>query len=760
VSLLPAVRFVDASDAVHPGTPVPRYLRWLPWVLGVVTMLLVKVGLITPLVAGIPMGPGRNTPIGPFAVFYIALAVVTFGAVVVLGVMLAVRRPHNSLGWLFLMAGLLSGVQIAAVGYARFSQARGDFLFVGEDGAVLLAWIGSWLGYVNLIVFVRVLLSFPEGSLLSHRWQPVMWLAAASALGGAIARALLPGPLSALPAYENPFALHGLAGGVALAFGLSQAGTAVAVALGAGSLVLRYRRARDAVRLQLKWVAVGAAVWAAAFIPSLLVQPPSDGAVQFIYMLCIDLFLASLFIAIFRYRLYQLDVIVNRTLVYGVLAAAIAGVYGVLVVGAGAAVGKHGAPDLRLSLLATTLMAIVFAPLRLHAERLANRLIYGERATPYEAMSAFTRQLEGALTGEEILPRIAEAVAHGVGATGCEVRVYLSPEHEHVVAWPPNANGHQYPPPAVFDRVVPVFHRGEQVGEIAVTLPPGGECSPAGRDLLEDFSTQAGVAMSNARMAAERRTRLVELTAQATALRASRGRIVAAQDAARRRLERDIHDGAQQHLVALSVTIRLARQLIERDPQKAAQLLDSLKAQTNEAIETLRNLARGIFPPLLRERGLAAALSAHAFKTAQDAHIQIDPRLEATRFDPALEAAVYFCCLEALQNAARHAPDAPVTLDLSLSDAGDVLRFVVADEGPGFEPGSAPQGTGLQSMRDRMEALGGQLTIVSAPGQGTRISGEALALLPAKAPVQAADQSLVEASQAASASGPKSALER
>ena len=724
MSLIPAVRFVDAPTVTTPNASVPRYLRWLPWMLGVVTMLLVKVGLITPLVAGIPMGPGRHTPIGPFAIFYIALAVVTFGAVVVLGVMLAVRRPHNSLGWLFLTAGLLSGVQIASVGYARFSQALGDFPLVGENGAVRLAWIGSWMGYVNLIVFVRVLLSFPDGRLLSHRWQPVMWLIAASTLGGTIARALLPGPLPALVAYENPFALHDQAGSMALALGLSQTGASIAVALGAGSLVLRYQRAQDAVRLQLKWVAVGAAVWAAAFIPSLIVQPPSDGAVQFIYLLSIDLFLASLFIAIFRYRLYQLDVIVNRTVVYGVLAAAITAVYGVLVVGAGAVVGKHGAPDLRLSLLATTLMAIVFAPLRLHAERLANRLVYGERATPYEAMSAFTRQLAGALTGEEILPRIAEAVAHGVGATSCEVRVYLSPEQEHVVAWPPGANGHQYPPPAVFDRVVPVFHRGEQVGEIAVTLPPGEECSTAVRDLLEDFSTQAGVAMSNARMAAERRTRLADLTAQAAALRASRGRIVAAQDAARRRLERDIHDGAQQHLVALSVTIRLARQLIERDPEKTAELLDNLKLQTGEAIETLRDLARGIFPPLLRERGLAAALGAHAFKTAPDAHVQIDPRLEEMRFDQALEAAIYFCCLEALQNAARHAPHAPVTLELSLSGRGEVLRFVVADQGPGFEPESATHGTGLQSMCDRMEALGGRLTIDTGPGIGTRILGE------------------------------------
>src|SRR5439155_1944710 len=208
--------------------------------------------------------------------------------------------------------------------------------------------------------------------------------------------------------------------------------------------------------------------------------------------------------------------------------------------------------------------------------------------------------------------------------------------------WPAEA---QPMPPEQADRVAAVRHQGEELGELGVQKRPGEPVTPVEEKLLTDLAAQAGQVLRNVRLTADLQARLEQISQQAAELRESRQRIVAAQDAERRRLERNIHDGAQQHLVALAVKLRLAATLAKRDPEKARRSIMELKAQTAEALQTLRDLAQGIYPPGLHERGLLDALSAHAEVTADG----------VTRYDPDVEAAVYFCCLEALQNAAKHA---------------------------------------------------------------------------------------------------------
>jgi len=187
----------------------------------------------------------------------------------------------------------------------------------------------------------------------------------------------------------------------------------------------------------------------------------------------------------------------------------------------------------------------------------------------------------------------------------------------------------------------------------------------------------------------------------------------------RRRVERDIHDGAQQHLVAIAVNARLARQVLEAAPGRAGGLLEEISTQVDGAIETLRDLARGIFPTVLADRGLIPALQAHLSKSASSAWLEPDASVVRVRFDPRLEAAIYFCCLEALQNAAKHAMEAPVRVGLSAVDGW--LRLQVCDEGPRFDVGAQPTGTGLQGMRDRLEAVGGTLEVISVAGKGTTV---------------------------------------
>jgi signal transduction histidine kinase len=210
-----------------------------------------------------------------------------------------------------------------------------------------------------------------------------------------------------------------------------------------------------------------------------------------------------------------------------------------------------------------------------------------------------------------------------------------------------------------------------------------------------------------------------QLRRQAEELRASRARVVSAADAERRRIERDLHDGAQQHLVGLVVNLRLARELADADPAQAKALLESLGDHAKQAFEELRELAHGIYPPLLLDRGLAEALRAVASRAPIGARVDADG---IGRYPPQVEATVYFCCAEALQNAAKHAgADAHATVDVR--EEQGMLRFEVADDGPGFDPRSAPRGAGLTSMSDRLGALGGRLTIAPGADRGTRVTG-------------------------------------
>jgi len=304
---------------------------------------------------------------------------------------------------------------------------------------------------------------------------------------------------------------------------------------------------------------------------------------------------------------------------------------------------------------------------------------------------------------------LAEAAAKGVGGVRSRVRLFLSGGNEHCYVWPPDSLED-----AEFDRTVTVLHQGEEVGDISVAKADGETITDDEQRLLEDLASQAALALRNLRLAGELEERLEEL-------QASRQRIVTAQDQERRRIERDIHDGAQQQLVALAINLGLAKVLVDEDPREAERLLDQLKADARDALETLRDLARGLFPPLLVDSGLAAALRSHIEKMGMDAEIRADP-LATTRFDTRVEAAVYFCCREALQNASKHAPGAHVVVMLAVQDGW--LGFSVADSGPGFDTSTVIKGSGLRNLADRLEALGGHLETRSAPGQGTTVAGQ------------------------------------
>jgi len=685
----------------------------LAWALSGLSVTLAALQLLVMSASGLPQESERLGSVG--GVFMRLLYVLTVVLLATIGALIASRHRCNAIGWLCCAWALLFAAEMFASEYATSTLLASPGALA--PGATWFAWLAEMLN-IHIVLIVPVLLLFPDGRLPGRRWGLVLWLVGASAVVSEAFLALKPGPLGSAPAIANPLGIAGLDAAFGVPYRLSIVGVVAAALLAAVALALRLPRAAGDERQQLKWITYAGALLALAFLAGFSSPRELQPIVQLLYFVVLDGFLLTLGLAILKYRLYAIDLVINRTLVYGALAVLIASAYIAFVVGLGALIGARGEPNLILALVATAVVAVAFEPLRQRVQRVANRLVYGHRASPYEVVSAFSRRMAEALSIEDVLPRMAEAAARGVDGSSARVRVFVAGGADRVVAWPVDSHA------SAFDRTELVLHQGQPVGEIAVARVGGGSLPPAEAALLRDLAAQAGPALSNVRLTLELQARLRELAAQAEELRASRERIVAAQDAERRRLERDIHDGAQQHLVAIAVNARLARQVLAASPVRTGTLLDEISAQVDDALETLRTLARGIFPPVLADRGLVPALRAHLIRSASLAQLDADASVARARFDRRIESAMYFCCLEALQNAAKHAVGAPVSVHLSADQA--CLTFVVFDEGPGFNADEVTHnGIGLQGMLDRMAAVGGTLEVVSASGQGTTIRGRA-----------------------------------
>ena len=424
----------------------------------------------------------------------------------------------------------------------------------------------------------------------------------------------------------------------------------------------------------------------------------------------------ALLVGLVRFRLWDVNRLLRRTIAYGLVIAFVTLAYLGIVVGLGSMLGL-GRVSPTLSIIVTVAVAALFQPLRDRARRLANLLVYGKRATPYDLLSEFSERVGSAPDLERLVPELARTLGTG---TGADAEVWLRVGDRLVCAavWPLDGpvpedltvtNG-SIPQLEDRDRVVPVRHGGELLGALAITKRHGDELTPIEDRLLADAASQTGLALRNVQLTAELHERLRELGA-------SRQRIVAAQDAERRRLERDIHDGAQQHLVALSMKLRTAQDLALDDPERAQVLLSELQEDTGDALQALRDLARGIHPPVLSDRGLVSALEAHSRRTTVPVSIRAQ---NIGRYDANVETAVYFCCAEAIQNAIKHSGATSIEIDLTGTDRE--LIFTVSDDGSGFELATSSAG-GLANMNDRVAALSGHLVVQSTADHGTTITG-------------------------------------
>ena len=648
---------------------------------------------------------------------------VIFTSMAFIGSLIAARRPGNAIGWLLLWTTLAIGTAFASDGYARYTLVTNPGAL---PGGVWAAWASGWAWGVAIIPLVTFLfLLFPDGRLLSRRWRPVAW-AAGAALALVTVGGMLNPKMDTSVVVKNPIGIEGAGNLIESVIGVAFLSLAVLGLLSVWSLILRFRRSRGDEREQIKWFALAAGLLIGWLVLSTIGQAAGivwlydswfNTVVSGLAFLALPVAVA---VAILKYQLYEIDVVIRKTVVVGVLAVFITVVYVAIVAGIGA-VAAGSLSNRLLPIVAAVVIAVAFQPVQAAARRLANRLVLGPRATPYEVLSAFSERVAGAYATEDLLPRMARILGEGTGAQRAEVWLRVGEKLRPAAAWPPSDEGTRSEPIPIQDGelpslgsgvdALPVRQDGELLGAIAVTKPPSEPLSPEEQKLLAHLAAQAGLVLRNVRLTEELRARLDEL-------QASRVRIVTAQDDERRRLERNLHDGAQQQLVALAVKQRLAEGMVRRDPEKAVSMLAELQQDTTEALDNLRDLARGIYPPLLADKGLAAALEAQAGKSSVVAQVESEG---VTRYAQEAEAAVYFCCLEALQNVAKYADASRVTI--SLSGGNGELGFSVADDGRGFDAETTPLGSGMQNMADRLAALGGSIDVRSRPGEGTTVVG-------------------------------------
>jgi signal transduction histidine kinase len=670
-----------------------------PWIVAIVTAITFLISVPLSLAAQV-------NSLGDLQ--FLVPLVPAVGLYLWIGSMIA-SRAHNAIGWIFISVIAFFALGSVAGYYATLALVRhpGTLPF-----GVAAAWIDRWALTMSLTPFILVFLLFPTGDTPTRTWRWLLWtivsLIGLEIVGLALTPGRMTGAFASLESVRvtNPLGLpvdRPVMDAITTAFGIALFACGL---LSLAVLILRYRRAEPEERQQIRWLAyVGIATTVSIFL-GFLTDPGETGRGPIVIvnnvlffttfaLLVLGIPVASGF-AILKYRLYDLDVVVRKTLVATVLLILIAASSAAILLTVGQFALWQGTPRTVSVAVGVVVGGILFGPLLRVARRVTDRIVFGGRATPYEVLTDFSERMAETYSTDDVLPRMASIVGAGTAATRVGIWLLVEGELRMVASWPA-AGG---PTATAGDTRFEVRHQGDLLGAISLSMPSNDPMNAAKERVVRDLASQAGLVLRNVGLIEE--------------LRASRQRLVAAQDGERRKLERNLHDGAQQHLVALSVQLRLAEQMVGRDVEKEREIIHRLQASATEALDELRDLARGIYPPLLADKGLTVALEAHARRSAVPVTIDADG---VGRYPQAVESAMYFCSLEALNNVAKYANATRAVI--RLREREDRLEVEIADDGHGFDPDAVPEGTGIRGMTDRLDAIGGSLQVRSGVGSGT-----------------------------------------
>lgn len=640
-------------------------------------------------------------------------------------------RPGHRVAWLVCCTGVAFSVAVLGAGALVHGGSA------GWPGPLLqTALAACWAANLLALPWALLLLWFPDGDWAGPRWRRAVIVLAPVAcvvvgIGWLLAPAgPVPGLLGGVPV---PQGVAGPLAGTGAGPWRDLAGSVTALpVLALPALVGRYRRSSTRVRRQIGLVVAAGAVAVVGTIAAIMAGGPTSPVGLAVLLLTQPLPALAIAVAILRHQLWGVEVVVSRTLVHVVLWAVVSTVFLVPAALSGALVG--GGPAMSAVLVAL-LVTLAFQPVRDRLERWVEAVVYRHRPRGYALLARLGAELEQAVDVPALARRTVSGVRDGLGVRWAEL--WVAQEYgDHTalrLAGSTDAAGSDAvrrvlldagaceslrsgtPPPALWDEppalVVPVVTGDSFLGVLACGDRPGDPLRTADAEVLGVIARDCALALHTRRLESQLRDRLDEIEAQAGELRRSRERIVSAQDAERRRIGRDLHDGVQQHVLGLVMALR-----------SAAPDLRALADDAETLVFELQDLARGIFPSALVDHGLEEALRSQIGRNPGQVRLDVAPAVAGLRVEPAVESAAWFIVLEALANAAKHAPGSPVTV--TLDGAGDRLLVEVHDHGPGFDRTRVPLGHGLQNMADRAEAVGGSCTIDSRAGRGTWVRVE------------------------------------
>jgi signal transduction histidine kinase len=681
----------------------PRTAHRLAWLGTEISGCLVVGGLLLSLLAF--AASNGKVHLAPHQVFnpLITLSFSTVGALV------ASRHPRNPIGWILCATGFFSALDLLALSYSLYSES------VTTDNSLLGVWLARWLDSWIWLISVAMpltflMLLFPDGRLASPRWRPFAWLAGLALAAGIVGLAVDPGFKAAgIQLQEGLSPITEAAGALASAAWLF---LFVACLGSLTSLIVRFRASSRTERDQLKWLTY--AVGLAFLIIALGSAAPAVigyGDPQELSIIATEIALLTIIlavgIAIVRHHLYDIDLLINRTLVYGALTALIAAIYVIVVGSLGMLLQAQGNPS--IALLATGVVAVCFQPLRERLQRVTNRMMYGERDDPYAVLSRLGERLEGVIAPDAMLETLVETIAQSLKLPYAAIALGLEGGSGIAASYgQPVTDPHRFS----------LISQREIIGQLLVASRAVGEkFTPPEKTLLTNIARQAGAAVHAAQLAVD--------------LQRSRVLLVTAREEERRRLRRDLHDGLGPALAALHLQTGTIRRFIRKEPETAERMVDEFKVEVKSLIDDIRQLAYRLRPPALDELGLVGAIQSRAARLCREDHeehdrgseqrelresqIQIEASGDLQALPAAIEVAAYHIVQEALLNSLRHAQASRYTVRL---DMGEALTLEIEDDGEGL-PAQYQAGVGILSMRERAAELGGWCSVEPLPAGGT-----------------------------------------